>query len=955
MQLKSLFVLAFMAISFGAFSQGTIRGKITDKETGEELIGATAQIVGTTKGAVTDFEGNYAITSMAAGLYDIQISFVSYQTQKITGVEVKDGDVTILDVALATDVQQLEEIVVTAEVIKNSEAALTSVKRKSANMLDGISSQSFRKIGDSDAASAIKRVPGVSIQGGKYVYVRGLGDRYTKSVLNGMDIPGLDPDRNTLQMDIFPTNLIDNMIISKSFTADLPADFTGGVVNIETKDFPEEKVLKVSGSLGYNPGMHFNNDYLTYEGGDKDFLGFDDGTRDMPVDFDTYIPSISENNAFTTVVTRRFNPTLAAMRDKSMMDYGFGISAGNQISGEKLTWGYTASGAYKNSTKFYEEAQYNSFVKPDELELFELRPNRTQSGSLGSNNVLLSGLVGGAVKTKRSKYAIKLMHLQNGESRAGYFSQSTFISGSVSLYKDNLEYSERAITNGMISGKHTNDDGSWQVEWKFAPTHSTIEDKDVRSTPYRVDDGNYRIEPSEAGSPTRIWRNLDEWDYAAKTDATREYQIFGNPAKLKFGLGYTDKQRDYEIFNYRLLVKGQNKLGFTGDANELLSEENIWDVQTDIGSSMSGNYEVANTYSANQRNAAIYVSNEFNVVPELKAVLGVRAEKYEQYYTGMDQLASIGDTENGILYDNEKVLDLMNLFPSVNLIYAMTDAANLRVSYSRTTARPSFKEASIAQIFDPITGRTFIGGLITDPAVNPNPIRESYISNFDVRWETFQKQGQTVSASLFYKQFQDPIELVTFDDSAPDNFQPRNMGDAQVYGLELEARKNLSFITPSLSAFSLNTNISVIQSRLKMDKREGGEYEFRQNNARVGEEIEDTREMQGQAPYIINAGVSYAGFNNGIDASLYYNVQGKKLAVVGSGAAPDVYDVPFHSLNMKINKSFGEEEKMQVGLGIQNILGDKLEQKYESFNSSDKIYSFLDPGRSFSLNFSYTF
>lgn len=952
---KILFTLALSCCAFAGMAQtGTVRGTITDGETGEELIGATIMIPATGKGVVTDFEGNYSLSEVAPGTYDLQVSYVSYQKKTITDVVVKPGEVTVLNIGLMSDTRQLEEIVVTAEVIKTSEAALLTVKKKSANLLDGISAQSIRAIGDSHAASALKRVPGVSVQGGKYVYVRGLGDRYTKTILNGMSVPGLDPDRNSLQMDIFPTSLIDNIIIYKAFTADLPADFTGGVVNIETKDFPLEKTIRFSASVGYNPDMHFNSDYLSYEGSGTDFLGFDNGSRNLPIGADTKIPNTAVGDPLTTELTQKFNSSLAAQRTSSPMDFSLGITAGNQIEREKATWGYNISGSYKNSTEYFDEVEYSTYVKPDQLELSELRPNRIQMGSYGSNNVLVSGLAGGALKTSRSKYRIILMHLQNGQSQAGIFSQNNFVSGSNSLLKDNLEYSERSITNSLLSGKHFSKNAAWEVEWKLSSTLSKIEDKDVRVTPFLVEDGNFSIDPSESGDPTRIWRNLEETNHAATVDLQREYKLFAYPSKLKFGTGITTKERSFGIFNYRLKVEGQHKLNLTGDADELLLPENIWTPEKDYGTSIAGNYEVSNTYEASLYNLAFYVSNEFHLAERLKAILGVRAEQYVQYYSGMNQQYAAGDVKSGTLYDDEEVLDLFDLFPSANFIYNLTEASNLRATYYRTTARPSFKEMSIAQIYDPITGRTFIGGLVTDPVFNPEPLKESVIDNFDVRWEQFGGMGQTVSFSAFYKSFMDPIELVTFSESAPDNFQPRNMGDAIVYGVELEARRNLGFVSPAMENFFINGNISLIESRLQMDKRPNGEYESRKNNARIGEAVKDTRQMQGQAPYLINGGLSYAGRNNGLEAGIYYNVQGKKLAIVGVAGTADVYDMPFHSLNLSVGKRFGSDERSQLSLKVENLLGSKTVQEYESFGSLNQTFSSLSPGRAISLSFGYS-
>lgn len=954
LQLKMKFPLLILGLFLNTLvlaQTGTIRGTVIDDATGEGLFGVTAVIKGTTTGTVTDFDGKFDI-KLDPGTYDLQISFISYETLTISGVEVVEGEVTLFEaLRMKEAVTQLEEIVVSAEVIRQSESALLTIKRKSPNVLDGISSQAFRKIGDGNAAAAIRRVPGVSIQQGKYVYVRGLGDRYTKSNLNGLDIPGLDPDRNTLQMDIFPTNLIDNIVVVKSFTADLPADFTGGVVNIETKDFPDEKTINISGSLGYNPSMHFNSDYLNYEGGGTDWLGFDDGTRDLPFSKTLEIPSTTDGNTLLTDITRRLNPTLSAMRERSFMDYSLGVSAGNQIAKEKVTLGYMGALSYKNTTRFYEDVEFSTYQKGDQFEEIELRLNRQQVGDYGTNNALVSALIGGALKTDRSKFRVNLMHLQNGQSKAGYFEQNTVVTGSVNLFRDNLEYSERSITNALVAGTHVNGDGKWELNWRFSPTLSKLDDKDIRSTPFRFDDGEFSIEPSESGDPTRLWRSLEEVNYASKVDIAREYSFNDQSAKVKFGGGYVYKQRDYEILNYRLNVRRQSQLNLTGVADELLFTENLWTPESGIGTSIEGDFQISNTYDGNISLPSFYVSNELAFNERIKTIVGLRAEQYTQNYTGEDQ--------NGeLVFDNEEVLNSFDLFPSVNLIYSLGENANLRTSFSRTIARPSFKETSIAQIFDPLTGRTFIGGLrpVEDP-FNPGQfiwdgnLQETRINNFDVRWELFPQRSEVFSISVFYKTFDKPIELVQFE-TADDNFQPRNVGDGTVIGTELEFRKNLGFFGETFERISVNSNISFIRSRLEMAD---AEFQSRLNNARVGEDVSDTRRMQGQAPFLINTGLSYGGFSNGLEAGLFYNVQGRTLSIVGINDRADVFDLPFHSLNLNVTKKLGPEEKSQIGLGVANILGQDIRRKYRSFEAEDQVFSRLSPGSTITLRFRHQF
>src|SRR5690606_17835013 len=347
-----------------------------------------------------------------------------------------------------------------------TEEALLTVKKKAPNVLDGISSANFRKIGDSDAASAIKRVPGVSVEEGKYVYVRGLGDRYTKSTLNGMDIPGLDPDRNTVQMDMFPTSLLDNIIVVKSFTADLPADFTGGIVDITTKDFPDEKILSISLSTGYHPQMHFNKHYLSYPGGKFDFLGFDDGTRALPMGKSAVpqYPGVvgrrdtDAGQAFRKILNN-FNPNLAAMRPGSAMDFGVGLNWGNQLSLGGNSLGYTFSLTYKNDTEYYKGVRYARYGKGSPSKT-ALEVREYQQGDFGVNQVSLSGLAGVALKTDQSKYKLNLFHSQNGSSKAGIFTyENSDLGANFTADQHNLEYSQRSMTNLLLGGTHYSSDG----------------------------------------------------------------------------------------------------------------------------------------------------------------------------------------------------------------------------------------------------------------------------------------------------------------------------------------------------------------------------------------------------------------------------------------------------------------------------------------------------------------
>ncbi|MGB0186146.1 MAG: TonB-dependent receptor domain-containing protein [Flavobacteriaceae bacterium] len=939
--IKSLVLFSLTVLTpIQVFAQtGKISGTIMDGEFNEPMAFANVLIKNTTKGTTSDFDGKYAV-DIEPGLYTVVFSYIGYQTIEISDVAVVANDDVIVDVTLNTN--SLENVIITTTVRKNTESAVLDLQKKSITLLDGLSAQTIKSSGASNIASAVKNVPGVSIQGGKYVYVRGLGDRYTKSILNGVDIPGLDPDRNTVQMDIFPTNILDNIIVVKSAAAEYPADFTGGVIDVVTKDFPTKANYSVSVGAGYNPNMHLRDDFLSYTGSKTDFLGYDDGMRNLPVNRNQSIPGTFENSSILTNMTDVFNKELSAKQTNSGANFDFGFTAGNQYDVGENKLGYQFSLSYKNQTQFYDDRVDGTYIKDENnTSITELLGTRRSNGIEGKSNILFSTLAGIVYKREQAKYKLNFLHIQNGESTAGLYNQEIAQAGGGSgfepIKKDALLFTERSITNLLLGGQHSFADGDWKLDWKLSPTLSRVYDKDHRITPLQQsDNGEYFISPSAASFPIRIWRNLEEVNVVGKLDVTRKYSFKERPAKLKFGVSQTIKQRDFFIDDYTFTKSGTLQVQ-NGNSDNLLSEGNIWTPETDQGTHLvfGDLFEKSNAFDAIQNVSAAYVSNEFGVTEKLKAVVGLRTELFTSIYTGQNQAG----TE---IFKDETIIDKLDFFPSANLIYGLNDNTNLRLSYSRTTARPSFKEASKSQIFDPITNRLFIGNIDLDP---------SYINNFDVRAEFFGENSEMIALSGFYKDFTDPIEL-TFYESAPDQLTPRNLGNASVVGVEFEFRKSLGFIANSLENLKFNINASYIESSLTMFE---DEYTRRVNAARDGESVDKKRELQGQSPYLINTGLNYTDAEMGLQTGLFFNVQGKTLEVVGTGIVPDVYTVPFNSLNFTLNKKFGAEKKSSVDIKISNILDSKRKSVYESYNATDQIFTQLNPGTEFSIGYSYSF
>ncbi len=962
--MKHLVVLILALLSLFSFAQnGKVRGIVIDESTNETLVGVAVIVSGTTSGTSTDLDGAFSL-DLEPGTYTLQISYISFQTITMEGVVVKPGEVANFpDIRLKGADFELQEVVVKAEIVKTSELSLMSMKRQSSIMLDGISSSKMQLTGDATAVDAVKRVTGVSIEGGKYVYVRGLGDRYSKTTLNGLDLPGLDPDRNTLQMDIFPSNLIDNMMVSKNFSAELPADFTGGMLNVETKGFPEDKTTNFSISGGYNPSMHFNGDYITYNGGKLDFLGFDDGTRALPDKAGNKVIPNPVSGASATEITdfvKSFDPNLGVIQKNSLADFSASLTLGNQIDlkkkddeedGKKL--GYIVSLSYKNETNFFDDVTYGEYQKWLDPDKYDLRYATIQKGKIGENNVLMGALVGIALKGKLNKFRFVAMHLQNGESKVGLFDiindGAAVGQSGYHAISHNLEYGQRSLSNVLFHGEHVLEKSNIDIEWKLSPTYSTSSDPDIRRTAFTLETTDTTFMAGAGGNPSRIWRSLNELNVTAKIDAVKKYEFLGEKARFKMGLIHVFKYRNYEILKFDMQFTGaQNWTSY--DPNDVLDADNIYPNRPNGVYYQSGNnYPNPNEYQSSVNNSGFYASNEILLFDGFKTIIGLRVENFVLRHTGRDQTYASGDEINGKNLKNEVVLSSLDLFPSVNLIYQLTDAQNLRASYSRTIARPSFKEVSYAQIIDPITNRIFNGSLFVYSDWD-GKLTETRIDNIDLRWEYFGDKGQLVSLSGFYKKFDRPIELVRIpEQQTSTEYQPRNVGDGTLYGLEFEFRKNFGFISPFMSYFNIGGNLTLAKSIIAMTD---AEFRSRKTYQKTGETIEDTRAMAGQSPYVVNASLTYENPELGVETGFFYNVKGPTLYVVGLGIYPDVYVEPFHSLNFGFNKKIGKSQKASINMKVSNILGSKIESVYKSYNAENQIYSSINPGMSFGLGFS---
>ncbi|MEO9512473.1 MAG: TonB-dependent receptor [Flavobacteriaceae bacterium] len=943
-KLVSFLFLTFLVFSSSYAQQGTLIGTINDGEFNDVLPFANVLVKGTSIGSTSDFDGKYSL-ELDEGTYIISFSYLGYQTVEITDVKVTGGDEFVLDVTLKPASNQLDEVVVTTTVTKNTEASVLNLQKRSVALVDGLSLQSIKRSGASNIAAAVRSVPGVSVQDGKFVFVRGLGDRYTKTILNGLEVPGLDPDRNTLQLDIFPTNLLDNLIVVKSFTADQSADFTGGIVNIVTKDFPTKEEYSLSVGASYNSNFHFNDQFQTFESGGRPF-GFADSSNDLPINRDISNLNPITNGPELSILTQNLEPQLGLDESNSFFDFNFGFNLGNQYNlNEDGSWrvGYQAAVSYRNESEFYEDfIDGQVYRRSQDNSVFELQQDRSNLGNLSVNNTLLTGLGGITVKGERNKFKLNLLHIQNGETQSSFVTQSNFILNSNQSERTSLLFTERSITNGILNGVHSfGEEGAWNVDWKGAVTLAKVLDQDFRVTPFLISDdtGDRLISPSESGDPLRIWRDLEEINLVGKADIFKKHKLFGYDAKVKVGGSYVFKNREFGVDQFALPNADSNNefsLRFNGDPNQILAPENILRGSPREGTFIRQDSNPSDSFDSDISIIGAYISEEFKVTKWFNAILGVRAEQFELKYTGVDV--------DGTLFDNETFIDELDFFPTANLIFELDEDGNkkIRASYGRTTARPSFKEASTAAIIDPIANSIFNG--------NPD-IRPTYINNYDLRFETYGEGTNFIAVSAYYKTLEDPIEI-SFIQGAPNQFVPLNLGEATILGLELEARKDLDFI--GLNNFFFNGNYSLIDSKQDLGIFER-ERRSDPQNLRDGESPITERQLQGQSPWIVNVGFGYKNQDNGWESNLLYNVQGPTLEIVSDGNVGDVFTRPFNDLRFNMSKTFGKNQQNKIMFRASNILNDERLSEFESFRSSNQIFSLRKPGQSFSIGYSTKF
>ncbi len=972
MKHRILALLAFgsaMLMCASAFGQAsaTARGKIVDGTTGEALLGATVRFFqgGAVKGgAYSDLEGSYAIT-VPAGQYQLVVTYISYIDDTVD-VELTAGAVTFTDHLLLEETAIRSDLTVeiVAKRSQASEVTLLNVKRTSINTVDGISLDQVRRAGDANVATAMTRVVGVTVEGGKYVYVRGLGDRYSLTMLNGAEIPGLDPNRNTVQMDIFPSNLIDNILVFKNFTPNLPASFSGGLVDVRTKDFPNQFTLRFAASLGYNTQATFNDNFLADDFYEGDRLALGNVIRDMP----SYIAddlggTLPRLRSFTTAnevktkgpildsASRQFQTPFTPTRRTGGLNENYEFSVGDQFLLAKRPFGYIASLNYVRTFEYYEQAERNLFRLRDAGST-ALDGVNDFAGDGGEENVLWGGLIKFSYKpAEKHKFSINLMHNQAGtsygEDYSGFLNNESGYRGDFRTVTTG--YIERAISIGQLQGDHVF--GALKADWIVSLSNASQYEPDLRFFAYQfepisADDTTFDINPSNGyEAPLRFYRDLSEDDVDARLNFSLPFPGFGQDTKgvFRFGGAYTSKDRSFRETRFEI-IPGRNHQRFAGDIDEYFQEDNFLRVPLDESGNLilselyQGLYyqdqtQTTNVFDATQAVIGAYGMVELPLGARVKLVTGARFE-----HTDM-QIIPEDSTLLSVLQGADTTVDpgrllLSDVLPAANLIYNISETMNLRGGYARTLARPSIIE------FSPFQRLPYIGGPIYEG--NPN-LERTLIDNFDLRWEWYFSLSEMVSVSAFYKNFTNPIEVAQDSNANTNNirFTYTNRESALISGLEFEVKKHFGFISPAFEKVQLSANASLNYSRAKLT-----ESEIRTIRS-VDPSAPEFRPLFGQSPYVLNAELAYVDREKlGIQAGIVYNVFGPRLFTVGIGGSPDIYEQPRPSLNFTFSKDFGKY--FSVRFRANNLLNP--ETKFvQTFRGEEYIFSTRTLGRTYSL------
>lgn len=943
--------LTIIALLNVVAQNGTIQGTVLDLESQEPVFGANVILDGTTIGTATDFDGKFNI-SAKSGVYDLKISYLGYNQFSMVDLEVAPGEEITLSVHLQSEEVGLNEVVVQAKAERATSQSLTIERRNTNLMVQNIGAEELSNVGAGDAASGLKKVVGLSVVGSKYIYVRGLGDRYNSATLNGLPISSPDPDKRVVPFDIFSTSIIESINVVKAYHPRFYGDFSGGSVEIRTKNYPDTKTFTFSYGVGLNTLSTFRN-FQYNNAQSKDFLGFKSSYRDVPENIPAYDGQRlydSRSNSFSPGFQDTWNP----LQRKAPLNQSFELSFGNMLKlGNESEIGYLVNANYDQKYG-YRDGKFK-FIRVDGNPLYDFdfvsSVFSTSKAALGSFYYKINNRNTISFNTLQS-------HLSADEARETKGYHWDYVDD---LFTRRFTYRDYLLQSYQLVGEHRLSNDKITLEYKVGKSNAASNEPDRRELVWFYNKSNeesqmYGFNTIDTRNNARFFSEMQddaltgavELSYALREDFLSE----GFIPKINLGFNYLDKTRNFgsRLFAYNLdrLNFSNNRAMDINDPDRYLREDNLL---TPLRPETDDSYFIAEStlntdfYDADMKVYAGYAAADLELVPgKLSTTFGLRIEKSVQ---GINyRTPTILDTQPQLRTE----LDDLFLLPMLNLKYDVSDNANFRFNASKTISRPDFKELPLFQYLEVFAG----------VATRGNPIlKNGSVYNLDLRYEKYFRPGELIAIGGFGKLLEDPIESVFLAVGSGALKTYANTERAYLYGVEMEVRKRLDFISDKLMDFTLNGNVTLLQSEVtigdpKVVPRAGnGEVSVILTN--------DKRPMVGASPYLVNLDLMYEKITEKISttATLAYNVYGKRILTAGSKpqnaseGLGDIYEMPINTLNFTLKTNFLRLPKLDLNVSALNLLNPTIRTVQESPDIGEVDLNSYKLGSNYNIGLTY--
>lgn len=901
--------LLFSLMTFVLHAQEKLTGKIINTRN-EPVSGVSVRIAGTQTGTTTDVEGRYSLNLTPGQKYELEFSAINYISKKVSDVVIGQGLDNELDIVLEFAPSDLAGITVrtTSRRLESTNTLLNFQKNNTA-VSSGIAADFIRRTPDKNTGEVLRRVSGTSIQDNKFVVIRGLSDRYNSAFINGAQLPSSEPDKKAFSFDVIPSQLIDNIIINKTATPDLTGEFAGGIVQVVTKDIPSSNQLSFGVSLGYNTQSTFK-DFQSNERGSNDWLGFSD--RKLPA---AYPRSYGAYNQLTTdqkiAVSKSFRDDVYRQEQSTAAPIQqYNLTWSNVIRTRKnASWGSVIGLTYRNAQQRYDAGR----DLDDYFNYVDAQNKYTVNWGAVANIAWTKGRHKVAFKNLYNQLLDDNYYLRSGLNYDGL--QEVALRSSV--------LNQRTLYSSQLEGTHQLFKDI-RFTWNLNYAYNNKETPDLRVQTYsRTIGSSGPLTLNLRGNNTnRFFSDLTDNAFGYNASLAIPFTMGKHKQTLKVGGSATVRLRDFQAIILGLKEPDDQSLLALPYDQAFLHENFRQDgfyYTTDLQNPSDKYYGVSAL-------SAGYLMFDNKLSDAIRLVWGSRFENFEQFLKSN----TLSSDKASILNTNK-----FDVLPSANLTWSVNSKTNFRVAGSRTVARPEFREVASFAFFDFEQLASFSG--------TPS-LKRSSIINADVRYEYYPRSGELLSLGAFYKNFADPIELTLNESSTGSRrqYEYRNAEKANLIGVEAEFRKSLSFLGGSkwLENLYFNGNVSVIFSKVTVG-----------NTDASGNKLDATnRPLQGQSPYLINAGFQYDS-EKGTNISLLYNRIGKRLALVGNATFPNIYERPRDLVDFQISQKIFKR-KGEVRLTVSDILN----QRYLSYQQAavgHLPFTYYRQGTTISLGFNY--